>query len=49
VENWESRDAHLLGFRQSPEFREWKRLTHHFYDPFPTVENYSPLAQWARP
>jgi len=21
-------------------YQEWKRLLHHFYDPFPTVEHY---------
>jgi heme-degrading monooxygenase HmoA len=46
LEHWQSRDAHMLGFRQSPEFQEWKRLTHHFYDPFPTVEHYEPLASY---
>ena len=46
VEHWQSREAHMLGFRQSPEFQEWKRLTHPFYDPFPTVEHYAPLASY---
>lgn len=46
VEHWESRDAHMLGFRQSPEFQEWQRLTHPFYDPFPTVEHFAPLAHY---
>ena len=46
LEHWESREAHMLGFRQSPEFQEWKRLTHPFYDPFPTVEHYAPLARF---
>jgi heme-degrading monooxygenase HmoA len=47
LEHWLTRDAHMLGFRQSPEFQEWKRLTHHFYDPFPTVEHYEPLARYS--
>lgn len=38
--NWESLEAHTIGFRGSPEYQEWKRLLHHFYDPFPTVEHY---------
>ena len=46
VEQWASREAHMLGFRQSPEFQEWKRLTHHFYAPFPVVEHYAPLASY---
>lgn len=38
--HWESLEAHTVGFRRSDEYREWKRLLHHFYDPFPTVEHY---------
>ena len=37
---WESIEAHEIGFRQSDQYQEWKRLLHHFYDPFPTVEHY---------
>lgn len=37
---WQSLEAHEDGFRQSPEYQEWKRLLHHFYDPFPTVLHY---------
>ena len=29
-----------MGFRQSERYEEWRRLLHHFYDPFPTVEHY---------
>jgi heme-degrading monooxygenase HmoA len=46
LEHWTTRDAHMLGFRQSPEFQEWSRLTHPFYDPFPTVEHYAPLVSY---
>ena len=42
---WETVEAHTVGFRQSPEYQEWKRLLHHFYDPFPMVEHYAPLAR----
>ena len=38
--NWERLEAHTVGFRGSEKYREWKRLLHHFYDPFPTVEHY---------
>lgn len=38
--NWESMEAHEIGFRRSAEYQEWKKLLHHFYDPFPTVEHY---------
>ncbi|NCT90456.1 antibiotic biosynthesis monooxygenase [Cellulomonas sp. APG4] len=37
---WDTLEAHTEGFRASPEYQEWKRLLHHFYDPFPTVEHY---------
>lgn len=37
---WRTLEDHTVGFRQSEPYREWKRLLHHFYDPFPTVEHY---------
>jgi heme-degrading monooxygenase HmoA len=37
---WQSLEAHEVGFRQSAEYQEWKRLLHHFYDPFPVVSHY---------
>ena len=37
---WDSVESHAVGFRQSAEYQEWKRLLHHFYDPFPVVEHY---------
>jgi len=37
---WETLDDHIVGFRQSNEYQEWKNLLHHFYDPFPTVEHF---------
>jgi heme-degrading monooxygenase HmoA len=38
---WRSLEDHTVGFRGSVPYQEWKRLLHHFYDPFPTVEHYS--------
>jgi heme-degrading monooxygenase HmoA len=38
--NWQALEDHTIGFRQSSEYQEWKRLLHHFYDPFPIVEHY---------
>ncbi len=38
---WLSVEAHTEGFRRSAEYVEWKRLLHHFYEPFPVVEHYS--------
>jgi len=37
---WQTLEDHTIGFRTSPAYQEWKRLLHHFYDPFPTVEHY---------
>ena len=37
---WDSLEAHEVGFRKSAQYQEWKRLLHHFYDPFPTVLHY---------
>jgi len=37
---WRTLDDHVNGFRGSAQYQEWKRLLHHFYDPFPTVEHY---------
>ena len=42
--NWNSLEAHTIGFRGAREYQEWKRLLHHFYDPFPTVEHYQPVS-----
>jgi heme-degrading monooxygenase HmoA len=39
--NWRELEDHTVGFRQSPEYQEWRGLLHHFYDPFPTVEHYT--------
>lgn len=40
---WETLEYHTVGFRGSPEYQEWKRLLHHFYDPFPLVEHYEEI------
>jgi len=41
---WTSVEAHTERFRGSERFAEWKALTHHFYDPFPVVEHFAPVA-----
>ena len=43
--SWETLEDHTEGFRGSDEYLEWKALLHHFYDPFPTVEHFSPIYQ----
>jgi len=37
---WERLEDHTVGFRESPEYQQWKALLHLYYDPFPTVEHY---------
>lgn len=37
---WTSVEAHTEGFRQSAGYQEWKKLLHHYYDPFPKVEHF---------
>jgi heme-degrading monooxygenase HmoA len=40
---WDTLEDHTVGFRGSPEYDEWRRLLHHFYDPFPVVEHFEPV------
>jgi heme-degrading monooxygenase HmoA len=40
---WQTLEDHTEGFRGSEAYGEWKRLLHHFYDPFPTVEHFEPV------
>lgn len=42
--NWDTLRDHEEGFRKSPQYQEWKKLLHHFYDPFPTVDHYTCLS-----
>ncbi|WP_438347852.1 antibiotic biosynthesis monooxygenase family protein [Paenibacillus sp. FA6] len=37
---WETLEDHTVGFRESAEYKDWKSLLYHFYDPFPVVEHY---------
>ncbi len=37
---WETLEDHEIGFRKSAEYQDWKKLLHHFYDPFPVVQHY---------
>lgn len=38
---WESVEAHQVGFRESAAYQEWRTLLHHFYEPFPIVEHFT--------
>jgi heme-degrading monooxygenase HmoA len=44
---WRDLESHTVGFRESPQYEHWKELLHHFYDPFPEVEHYTPLYEGA--
>ncbi len=39
----EYQESHTVGFRNSAEYQEWKKLLHHFYEPFPTVEHFEEI------
>jgi heme-degrading monooxygenase HmoA len=41
---WDTVADHEEGFRKSPQYQQWKKLLHHFYDPFPTVLHYEKAA-----
>lgn len=41
---WTTIAAHEQGFRQSPQYPQWKALLHHFYEPMPTVLHYVRVA-----
>jgi len=34
---WETIEAHEIGFRKSDRYAEWSKLLHGFYHPFPEV------------
>lgn len=40
---WNRLEDHTVGFRGSPEYQEWKRLLHHFYEPFPMVKHFEKI------
>jgi len=42
---WETLEDHTIGFRGSAEYQEWKKLLHHYYDPFPVVEHYNEISR----
>ena len=40
---WERIEDHTEGFRNAPEFQEWRALLHHYYDPPPQIAHYRDL------
>jgi len=45
---WRRLEDHTIGFRQSRQYQDWKRLLHHFYDPFPMVEHFEGVFDGSR-
>jgi heme-degrading monooxygenase HmoA len=43
--NWEKLEDHTIGFRESEAYLEWKKLLHHYYNPFPVVEHYEMILE----
>ena len=41
---WQNLEDHTIKFRQSAQYQEWKKLLHHYYDPFPVVEHYETIS-----
>ncbi len=41
--NWDKLEDHTIGFRQSPQYLEWKKLLHHYFIPSPIVEHYEAI------
>ena len=40
---WRNLKDHTNGFRTSDQYQEWKKILHHYYDPFPAVEHYETI------
>ena len=43
IVRWQTLEDHTKGFRKSDQYNEWKKLLHHFYNPFPNVEHYEKI------
>jgi len=38
--HWKTKEHHTVGFRESPQYQEWRKLLHHFFAAPPAVEHY---------
>ena len=38
--HWKTKENHTVGFRESPQYQEWRKLLHHFFDAPLAVEHY---------
>jgi len=43
---WETLEAHTVGFRQSPAFAEWRAIIGGFFAEPPMVEHYQRVLEW---
>src|SRR6266446_5072786 len=41
---WDSVDAHMVGFREGPLLSEWRSHFYQFLDGSPTVRHFTPIA-----
>jgi heme-degrading monooxygenase HmoA len=41
---WERLEDHTVGFRGSAEYEQWRKILHPYYDPFPEVTHFAPIA-----
>jgi len=41
---WQRIEDHTEGFRNSPEYQQWRALLHHYYDPPPQVAHYRQIS-----
>ncbi|MBW4437295.1 MAG: antibiotic biosynthesis monooxygenase [Pleurocapsa minor GSE-CHR-MK-17-07R] len=37
---WETLEAHMVSFREGPNFPQWRAMTHHLYAEKPLVQHY---------
>ncbi len=44
IVEWDSLEAHTVGFRQSPAFAEWRAMIGPFFERAPHVEHFNPVA-----
>jgi heme-degrading monooxygenase HmoA len=43
---WETLEAHTVGFRQSPAFTKWREIIGGFFAAAPVVEHYAGVLRW---
>ncbi|MFF1573661.1 antibiotic biosynthesis monooxygenase family protein [Leifsonia sp. NPDC058292] len=41
---WATLEDHTVGFRKSAEYQDWRAILHPYYDPFPEVTHFEPVA-----